>query len=114
MLGVIVNAAAVVAGSLIGMIFKKGLPERIRDAVMKGVALCVLYIGNSGTLKGSNTLVLILSIVIGTIIGESADLDGKLNSFANKLEKRFQKTGSESASLAEGFVSAACFFVWAL
>ena len=109
MISVIVNTLAVLIGSSIGMLLKKGIPERITDTLMKGLGLCTLYIGWSGTLKGSNTLVLILSMAIGIVIGEGLDLDERLNRFATGVENRFKKGGNE-ISLAEGFVTASLLF----
>ena len=109
MLSVIVNTLAVLVGSSIGMLLKKGIPERITDTLMKGIGLCTLYIGMSGALKGQNTLVLILSMAIGSVIGEGLDLDGKLNRFAKGMENRFKKGGNQ-ISLAEGFVTASLLF----
>ncbi|QAT42549.1 DUF554 domain-containing protein [Aminipila luticellarii] len=109
MLVVLVNTLAVIIGSTIGLLLKKGIPESIRDIVMKGIALCTLYIGISGTLKGQNTLILILSMVIGSIIGQGVDLDKRLNSFAEKLEGRFKKPG-DKVSVAEGFVTGSLLF----
>ena len=68
MLGTIVNTVAVILGGLIGLIAKKGLPERLSDAVFKALGLCTLYIGISGSLKGENTLILILSMVLGVLM----------------------------------------------
>ncbi len=110
MLGVIVNAAAVIVGSAIGLLVKKGIPTKFTDIIMKGIGLCVLYIGISGSLKGENTLILIISIVVGAVIGEACDLDGRLNRFAEGLEQRFKKEGKEGPSIAEGFVSASLLF----
>ena len=109
MISVIVNTVAVLLGSSIGMLLKKGIPERITDTLMKGIGLCTLYIGWSGTLKGQNTLVLILSMAVGIVIGEGLDLDDKLNRFAKSVENRFKK-GGEKISLAEGFVTASLLF----
>ena len=109
MIAVIVNVLAVVVGSALGMLFKKGIPERITQTLMMGLGLCTAYIGLSGTLKGDNTLVLIISIAGGVIIGEGLDLDDKLNRFAKKLEMRFQ-TQAGTVSLAEGFVTASLLF----
>lgn len=109
MFAVIVNTVAVLVGSMVGLILKKGIPDSIRDIVMKGLALCTIYIGITGALKGQNTLVLILSIVIGSIIGQSVDLDKRLNKFAQKLESKFKKTG-DKVSIAEGFVTASLLF----
>ena len=77
MLGTLVNAGAILLGGLLGLLLKKGLPERVTEAVMKGVALCVLYIGIDGCLEGSNTLAAIISMVLGVIVGTLLDLDGR-------------------------------------
>ena len=55
--GTLVNSAAIVAGSLAGVLIGKFIPERFSDAVEKGAALCVLYIGVDGMLAGEKTLV---------------------------------------------------------
>lgn len=109
MFAVIINTIAVLVGSTVGLLLKKGIPNSIRDIVMKGLALCTIYIGISGSLKGQNTLILILSVVIGSIIGQSLDLDKRLNNFAEKLENRFKKPG-DKVSIAEGFVTASLLF----
>ena len=58
--GVFVNTLSVILGSLIGLLCKKGIPERVTGAIMTGLALCTLYIGISGSLKGENTIVVII------------------------------------------------------
>ena len=63
MLGTLVNTFAVIIGASIGLLIKKGIPERIGDSLMKGLGLCSLYIGISGAFKGENTLIMIISIV---------------------------------------------------
>ena len=109
MLGTIVNALAVIAGAFIGLLLKKGIPEKISDVVMKGVALCVLYIGISSSLKGTNTLIAIISIVIGAVIGSLLDIDRRLNSLGELAERKLSK-GDGKTSIAEGFVSASLLF----
>ena len=83
MLGTIVNTNAVVIGAAIGMLVKKGIPERLSDTMMKGIGLCTLFLGISGSLKGQNSLILIISMVVGALIGEGIDLDAKLNRFGS-------------------------------
>ncbi len=107
MLGAIVNCLAVVAGSTLGLILKKGLPERISSAIMQGLALCVMYIGISGALNGKNVLVMILSVAVGTLIGEGLDLDKQLERLGDKLE---QSAGKNDGSIAKGFVAASLLF----
>lgn len=109
MIAVVVNTLTVLLGSAVGLLLKKGIPERITDTLMKGIGLCTIYIGLSGALKGENTLVLILSMALGIVIGEGLDLDAKLNDFAQAIEARFQK-GDGRISLAEGFVTASLLF----
>lgn len=109
MLSVIVNTIAVIIGSLVGLVFKKALPERIAKAVMIGIGLCVIYIGISGALKGEKTLVLIISMVVGSIIGTLLDLDGKITRLGDAISRRFHKAGS-NVSITEGFVTASLLF----
>ena len=110
MLGTIVNTIAVVIGAAIGMLLKKGIPEKLSDTMMKGLGLCTLYLGISGSLKGENSLILIVSIVIGALIGEGIDLDEKLNQLGTWLENKFKSKDSNKVSFAEGFVSASLLF----
>ncbi len=109
MIGVLVNTATVLIGSLIGLIFKRGIPKKLTDAVMLGIGLCTIYIGISGTLKGENTLILIGSIVLGAIIGTAINLDKQLNALGELIGKRFKKTNG-TVSVAEGFVTASLLF----
>ncbi len=107
--GSFVNIGTVLLGGLLGLLLKKGLPERISDTLMKGLALCVLYIGISGALKGTNALVTVVCMAVGAIIGSALDLDKRLNHLAAKIEKKLVKPGSGSR-FAEGFVAATMLF----
>ena len=109
MLGTIVNVMTVVAGSCIGLFLKKGIREDIADMMLKGLALCSMFIGITSALEGRNVLITIISIVLGVIIGGMLDLDGKLNGFAQGLENKFKREG-EKVSIAEGFITASLVF----
>lgn len=109
MLGTIVNTIAVIVGALVGLLLKKGLPDQLADALMKGLGLCTLYLGISGSLKGENSLILIISIVIGALIGEGLKLEDKIGSFGNWIEKKFKKDG-QTTSIAQGFVTSSLVF----
>ena len=112
MLGTIVNTVAVIIGAFIGILLKKGLPEKMADTLMKGLGLCTLFLGISGSLKGQDSMVLIVSMVLGTIIGEGIDLEDKVNKLGQWVEKKFSgKKGSDNkVSIAEGFVTASLLF----
>lgn len=91
MLGTIVNTIAIIIGSLIGILIKGGIPERISDTLMKGLSLCVIYIGISGAFEGENTIITIICIAIGAIIGEIVDIDKRLNTLGEFIENKVNK-----------------------
>ena len=109
MIGVFVNVATILLGSTVGLLFRKGIPERISRAMMLAIGLCTLYIGVDGALEGSNTIVLILSMVFGTLIGTLLDLDDKINRVGQFIERKMKKEG-EKTSIAEGFMTASLLF----
>ena len=71
--------------------------------------MCVVYIGIDGALKGENTLVLIISMLLGTAIGSLIDIDDKINRLGKWVENKFNK-GEKKVSIAEGFVTATLLF----
>lgn len=109
MLGVIVNVLAVVLGGGLGLLFKKGIPEKVSQAVMTGLGLCTAYIGITGSLCGENVLILIAAMVLGAITGTLLGIDKAVNTLAEKTEAKFQRKGGK-VSIAEGFVSATLLF----
>ena len=109
MLGTIVNSLAIVIGSFIGLFLKGSINEKISKTIMNGLALCVIYIGISGALKGNNTIVMIISIAVGGFIGEIIDIDKKLENLGLIIEKRFNKNNG-NISIAQGFVTATLLF----
>ena len=96
MIGVVVNTVAVIIGSLIGVLCKKGIPERVSNTVMLGVGLCVIYIGVDGMLGETNPLVAVVSIVVGAIIGTLIDIDKGLNSAGDKLSAKVSRGDRKS------------------
>lgn len=118
MLGVIVNAAAVTIGGLIGLLLKKGIPERVNDIMMKAVSLAVLYIGITGIIgemnfgadmNGKYTLILIICTVLGGLIGGLLKIEERFSAFTERAEKRFSKK-DQQPKVAQGFISASLLF----
>ncbi len=109
MFGVIVNCITVIIGSIVGMVFKNLIPEKVTDGIMVGIGLCTLYIGISGALVGENQLVLILSMAIGAVIGFILDIDGKINKLSDFVTSRVDKNGNNS-NASQGFVTACLIF----
>ncbi len=110
MLGVFINVCTVIAGSTVGLLFRKSISKKYSDAVMTGIGLCVVLIGIQGMLKGENILVTIISMVIGALIGTALDIDGKLNGAGDRLSAKIKNKNGEKNSLAEGFVTASLVF----
>ncbi len=124
-LGTIVNFFAVLAAGILGTLVKKGVPKRISDAIMSGMAVCVIYIGVDGMLErapevaGAESLftdglvkviVMILSLAIGTLIGELIDIDKWVGRLGDALEKKFSRDGDTSGNFSRGFVSCSLLF----
>ncbi len=109
MIGVITNTLTVIIGSLTGMMFSKFISEKYTSAIMTAIGLCTVYIGFDGALAGDNTLVLILSLVLGTALGTLLDIDSHISRLGKFIETKFAKS-SEKVSVAQGFVTASLLF----
>lgn len=109
LLGTLVNTCTVIAGALIGILLKKGIPERVSNTIFCGLALVTIFIGISGSLVGQNTLIAVIVMVLGALIGEVIDIDKRVNSLGKKLENKFDK-GNQNSTFAQGFTSACLLF----
>ncbi len=108
--GVIVNTGTVLAGSLLGLLFKKGIPEKVNRAVMIALGLFTLYIGMDGALGAQSPLIVVGSLVLGAIVGTLLDIDGAISRLGLWAERRFNRGEGEKVSLAEGFMTASLLF----
>ncbi len=110
-LGTLVNCAAIIGGCAVGLILKKGFPEKWQETIMYGVALCIFLIGIEMAQKSQNVILVIASVVIGSIIGEAADLDGKLNRFGAWAEKKLLGSRKDTAgAFGKAFIFASLVF----
>ena len=107
MFGTLINVAAVIIGSVIGLVFHSRLPKKITDTAFHGVGLFTIILGVMMAVKTNNLLIMIFSIVIGAIIGEIVDIDKRINVFGDWFKKKF-KTKNERFS--EGFITAFLLF----
>lgn len=107
MLGTLANAFAIIAGGIVGIMVRNGIRQRFSDIIMNGLALCILLIGITGALKVNNMLLVILSIVIGGIIGEAVDIDRRLRSLGDSIESRMK---NKREGISEGFVASSLLY----
>jgi len=109
MIGTLINVAAIIAGTVLGLVLRKGIPERMRSTVMQGLGLCVLLIGVSGAIKTGDTMCVIISMVVGALIGSAVNIEARLNALGELAERKFVK-GKENGSFAKGFVTASLVY----
>lgn len=123
-LGTIINFFAVLILGLVGSFVKKGVPEKISNAIISAMGICVIYIGIDGIIadappvsEGSffspglvKVLVMILSLGIGTLIGELIDIDKQMNRLGAFVEKKLCKGGEGEGNFAKGFVNCSILF----
>lgn len=113
--GTLVNVAAVIIGGGIGMLIRGGIKQRFQDILMQALGLSTLFIGVSGALKGMFTvngegletggaMVLILSLVLGALIGEGINIEKQFERFGEWLKRKVKSNGD--SRFVEGFVTA--------
>ncbi len=104
MLGTVVNSLAVLAGGMIGILFKSIIPEKLTAALLKASGLAVITVGVKLSLVGENLTLLIMSIIIGTAIGELIDIEGRLDKLGAMVEGKL-KSKSTNSNITLGFVT---------
>ena len=112
MLGTIVNALLIIIGSIIGLLLKGGMKPRYREIVSNGMGLSVLFIGISMALGGmlqdeASPILYVISIVIGSIIGEKLGIEEKLEGFGDIIQN---KLSTKESNISQGFVTTSLTF----
>ncbi|MBO1910503.1 DUF554 family protein, partial [Microvirga sp. 3-52] len=101
--GSVLNALLIIIGAVIGR-FLHNIPERMKETVMYGIGLAVSVIGIQMTFESTQVLIVIVSIVVGAVIGEWIDLDEKINKLGHWIESKMPKK-TEGPGVAQGFVT---------
>lgn len=116
-MGTLINTALVLLGGAIGLVFKKAISENMEYSIHKATGVAVLVIGlagvmtnvlsvdESGKLSSSGELMLVISLALGTFIGELLRLDDRLNSGCKKIEEKFKMSNFSS-----GFITATMIY----
>jgi len=110
MLAVIINVAAVVVGSLVGLLFGRRTSEKLRTLVMTSAGLTTLLIGLQMAWKGQRILYLLLSILVGGLIGYALDIEGGILKLGEKLKRLVPGSKDDSGGFAQGFLAASILF----
>ena len=118
-LGTLINVAAILLGGFIGLFLKKGLSQKLIDSVMKAIGVAVMFVGISGALTGllkitdgeiqtSGTMLMIISLILGTFIGELLKIEDRLESVGEKLKTAVKS--KDGGNFVEGFVTTTLIF----
>ena len=119
-LGTIINFICMVLFAFIGAFVKKAIPEKVNRGILCGIAICIIYLGIDGALETSDAalttffgnaeltkfIIMIVSLTVGTAIGELIDIDKRITALGAKLEAKLTR-GDGDGSFAKGFVSCA-------
>jgi uncharacterized membrane protein YqgA involved in biofilm formation len=111
MTGTFLNIATVIIGGLIGLIFGARIPDKLKETVIAGMGLFTAAMGIQMFLKTENPLIVLGSLLIGTLLGEWLRIEDGLQKLGEYLEKRFSKSNDDgSNNFVRGFLTASLLF----
>jgi uncharacterized membrane protein YqgA involved in biofilm formation len=107
MYGTLVNVTAVIIGSSIGLLIHSRLPQRVITTTFQGIGLFTIVIGVTMAIRTNNFLIMIVSVVSGSVIGEFIDIEKTINGLGEKIKTR---TKQENDKFSEGFITSSLLF----
>ncbi len=109
MLGTVVNTLAIIGGALLGLLFRRGFPDKIKFTIIQGIGLAVVLIGGKMAAETQNPLIIISSLVVGGILGELVDIEARLKNLGQWMEARFSN-GDGGGEFTKAFVSSSLIY----
>ena len=106
-MGTIINAIAILVGGGLGLLFRRGFSERIAQTALQVMGLFTFVVGMTMAIQGKELIPVLISLVLGAVLGEWIDIEGRLDHFGIWLEKRLHL---EEKSPAKGFIYASLLF----
>jgi uncharacterized membrane protein YqgA involved in biofilm formation len=107
LLGTVANVAAIVLGTLLGLLLRRKLPQRIIEISTQALGLVTVLIGVQMIIAVDNVLVLLVSAVAGAVVGELIHIEKRLDAVGARLEKRFKRQGG---TFAKAFVTSSLLY----
>lgn len=107
LLGTVANVAAIVLGTLLGLLLRRRLPQRITTILTQGLGLVTALIGLQMVVATQNVLIVLVSIVVGGVVGELIQIEGRLDTFGTRIEKRFSR---RRGTFAKAFVTSSLLY----
>ena len=106
--GTLINIALIIAGSITGIILKNKFTDRFRDILFQITGLVTIFLGIQMALKIENLIIIVFSLIIGGLLGESLNLDVKVENVADRIKKRFSTNTHHG--FTEGFITATLIY----
>jgi hypothetical protein len=106
LLGTIVNVLLVLIGGVVGLLLKAGISKRFSDLMIQSIGLVTGIIGITYAIRVNNILIVIISLIVGAIIGETINIDKRLN----RLGEWMKKKGKGENAMGEAMVTATLLF----
>ena len=111
MTGTIINVAAIIAGSLIGIFFGARLSDQLKSTIIAGMGIFLVAMGLQMFLKTENSLIVLGAVLIGTLLGEWWRIEDGLHRLGEFLERSFsQEEDDGSNRFVRGFMTASLLF----
>lgn len=122
MIGTLINVVLILAGCALGLLLRKGLPERLRSAVMQALGLAVIFIGISGTLEAvltanadgslsvNGTMCIAISMAVGGLLGSALGIERRLDQLGQFAERKMGSLAKGQGSVSKGFVTASLVY----
>jgi len=107
LVGTIINAVTIIFCSIIGLLFKKALPQRLCETITQGMGLGIMIIGISMALKTQDIIILLVSLLFGAVIGELLNIEKQLKRLGDRLGSKMKKKDN---TISQGFVTASLLF----
>lgn len=112
MTGTIINVAAIIVGSLIGILFGARLSDKLKSTIIAGMGIFLVAMGIQMFLKTENSLIVLGAVLIGTLLGEWWRIEDGLHKLGEFLERKFSRGDDEDGSnkFIRGFMTASLLF----
>lgn len=112
MTGTLINVAAILAGTLIGVLAGGRLPEGLQRRVFAGLGLVTLVIGVDLALawRETNALYVLGAVLLGGLTGEALRIEARLAQLGDMIQRRVSSAGASSSRVSEAFFDASLLF----
>ena len=111
MTGTLLNIAAIVAGSILGLLFGARIPEKLKETVIAGMGIFIAAMGIQMFLKTENPLIVLGALLLGTLLGEWWRIEDGIHRLGEFLEQRFSREADDGSNkFVRGFLTASLLF----